>query len=216
MNNQGKSRIKHPMTIVGILLLLFIIPFTLAWVLYSEHNILSGTTNHGNLIQPPFSISEINLYNKNGEKLDNRFNPKLLTPSATRTNGKWMLLVLNPGPCDKNCETWLYNIRQIRLASGKDRNRIERVILTYKNAAPDNNLNNLLIHQYQGTRHLTVNAQQFQSVIHKNVKQPYALEQGTVYVVDPLGNVMMSYRPDANSTGIFKDVKRLLKVSQIG
>jgi KaiC/GvpD/RAD55 family RecA-like ATPase len=37
-----------------------------------------------------------------------------------------------------------------------------------------------------------------------------------VYVIDPLGNLMMWYSKDATSKGMKKDLKRLLKVSKIG
>jgi hypothetical protein len=37
-----------------------------------------------------------------------------------------------------------------------------------------------------------------------------------IYLVDPLGNLMMSYPGDADATGMKKDLQRLLKVSQIG
>jgi hypothetical protein len=37
-----------------------------------------------------------------------------------------------------------------------------------------------------------------------------------VYLVDPLGNFMMSYPADADPTGMRKDLARLLRISQIG
>ena len=39
---------------------------------------------------------------------------------------------------------------------------------------------------------------------------------GRIYIVDPIGNIMMSYPPDADPTGMKKDLKRLLKVSKLG
>jgi hypothetical protein len=37
-----------------------------------------------------------------------------------------------------------------------------------------------------------------------------------IYVIDPLGNVMMSYAPDAKLKGMLEDMKRLLRLSHIG
>jgi hypothetical protein len=37
-----------------------------------------------------------------------------------------------------------------------------------------------------------------------------------IYVVDPLGNFMMSYPADADPNGIRKDLARLLRASRIG
>jgi hypothetical protein len=44
-----------------------------------------------------------------------------------------------------------------------------------------------------------------------------ALElSGRVYLVDPFGNLVMSYAADAPARGLLEDLKRLLKLSQIG
>ena len=125
-------------------------------------------------------------------------------------------MLLNPGQCDKNCETWLYNIRQVRRATGKHRGRVERIILTFNSERKDPKLHSLLQHEYTGTQHLSTQQSLFTKIIKRNVHADYALKQGTIYVVDPHGNVMMTYRPDASPTDIYKDMERLLKVSQIG
>jgi hypothetical protein len=39
---------------------------------------------------------------------------------------------------------------------------------------------------------------------------------GRVYFIDPLGNLMMYYRPDADPGGMLKDLRKLLKYSKIG
>ena len=37
-----------------------------------------------------------------------------------------------------------------------------------------------------------------------------------VYLIDPLGNLMMSYAADAKAKGMLEDMKRLLRLSSIG
>jgi hypothetical protein len=37
-----------------------------------------------------------------------------------------------------------------------------------------------------------------------------------IYLIDPLGNLMMSYAPDAKPKGMLEDMKRLLRLSHIG
>ena len=217
MGNQRKKRAKHPGYVFLTLTLIFIMPLVLAWIFYSEKDTLGeGTVNHGYLINPPFSITQLKLFNARGQRLNNTFSKKRTMPSATWTNGKWLLLFLSPGPCQKTCEKGLYNMRQIRQATGRERNRIERAILSYKNSSSSPKLRKLLNGDYDGTRLLKINQQQFQRVIRKKISQPYALKAGTLYIVDPLGNVMMTYKPDADPSAIYKDMKRLLKVSQIG
>jgi hypothetical protein len=43
---------------------------------------------------------------------------------------------------------------------------------------------------------------------------PFA--ESRVYLIDPLGNLMMSYAPDAKAKGMLEDMKRLLRLSSIG
>ena len=48
------------------------------------------------------------------------------------------------------------------------------------------------------------------------VEQAEQLESGYVYLVDPNGNLMMKYNHMATSRGLLKDIKKLLKISNIG
>ncbi len=222
MNRQGKARTRRPIIILLILLVIFLVPIAIAWLLYANDKTLGGgTVNHGQLIQPPFAVSTLKLKTDQGKLLDNaqpkptKLAEKIAPPSPTRTNGKWLILLLCSRPGDQSCQQGLYKMRQIRLATGKDQKRVERAILTYQNAMINPNLNKAL-QRYMRTRHLVINKNQFDQVIVNKVKQPYALASGTIYIVDPLGNVMISYKPNANPRNIFKDMERLLQVSHIG
>jgi cytochrome oxidase Cu insertion factor (SCO1/SenC/PrrC family) len=46
--------------------------------------------------------------------------------------------------------------------------------------------------------------------------QEYTLETGRLYLVDPLGNIMMRYSTASDPGGIMGDLKRLLRYSRIG
>jgi hypothetical protein len=37
-----------------------------------------------------------------------------------------------------------------------------------------------------------------------------------VYLIDPLGNLMMSYAADARPKGMLEDLKKLLRLSHVG
>jgi hypothetical protein len=39
---------------------------------------------------------------------------------------------------------------------------------------------------------------------------------GRVYLIDPIGNLVLSYAPDADPSGMRKDLARLLRLSQVG
>lgn len=197
---QGSSRTKTKRSLITllILVLVFAIPMGIAW--YVSHNKSlkkQNTTNRGQLIIPPFPVSALKLINNHKQRI---------TPIKNK-RGQWMLVLLYPNPCDKQCQQRLVDLRQIQKATGKNIKRITRALLMY--GAPRK-------HAYAGARLLGANQQQFTATIKRYVKAPYALQKGTIYVVDPLGNVMMTYQPNANRRAIFKDLQRLLKVSQIG
>jgi len=213
-----RSKIKHPGYMFLIILLLFFIPMGIAWILYKKHDGLGeGMTNNGHLITPSFSINAIKLFNNQGRLLDNRFPPDNRSLSRQQTtNGRWLMLYLYPAPCKKVCQEGLYNMRQIRTATGKNRNRIERALLTYQGKKISLQLKKKLATKYAGTQHLTTPKRSFQKLFQKKVQTPYATSPGTLYLVDPHGNIMMIYKTGANPTGIYKDIKRLLRASQIG
>jgi hypothetical protein len=43
-----------------------------------------------------------------------------------------------------------------------------------------------------------------------------AVNADRIYLVDPLGNLMMFYESDSKPKGMLEDMKRLLRLSQIG
>lgn len=221
MTNQGKSHSRNKARsgrILLILLLIFTIPLLVALSLFKGQYVFGGLLNHGELIKPPFSITLLPLRNERGELLKNQeTHAKKNIPNRLRTNGKWMLVYFNPGLCEASCREGLYNLRQILAATGKNRERVERALLTYPNHQANSAAIQLILSErFPGTRHLTVKEQPFTDVIRKHVPEEYALESGTIYLVDPLGNVMMTFKPGTKREAIFKDLQRLLKVSQIG
>lgn len=182
------------------LFLLFAIPLTLAsWMFIKDKPLFSHTTNHGELIQPPLDMVKLNL------------------PMSQQTwKGHWLLLYVNPNVCDKSCETAMYNMRQINTAIGKNRNRVQRAILTFSDRPVDIHLQELLNTKFKGTLHLVVSKQAFLDFSQQDKFSKIALQTGGIYLVDPLGNVMMFYALASDPMGIFKDLTRLLKLSSIG
>lgn len=200
MAKQGKT--KHPFSILLFLILLFLIPLGLAYFLYSIRNTLGeGFTNHGHLITPPFLITDMKLYPAKDQQ---------------PIRHKWILLYLYPSDCEQVCQRGLYNLQKIQRAMGKDQTRMTRAILTYRRNRANTALNTLLLTKYKGTQHLTTYKNSFERSIKARVHTHYATSPGVLYLIDPLGNVILIYKPNTAPKGIYKDLKRLLKVSQIG
>jgi cytochrome oxidase Cu insertion factor (SCO1/SenC/PrrC family) len=123
----------------------------------------------------------------------------------SRLAGKWVLATADPAACDAYCETKLTYMRQLRLALGKEVERVERVWLITDAAAPDA----ALAARHPGV--WLVRAAGTPLV-------PWLPATGSVadhiYVIDPLGNLMMRYPRDPDPRRMLKDLSRLLRHSK--
>jgi hypothetical protein len=157
-----------------------------------------GRTNYGSLIEPQRDIGALPLMSPDG---------KLTSIGDLR--GKWLLLAIEPGVCAKACTDHLYALRQIRLTTGKDRDRVERVLLVTGDALPSAQV----LAEYEGTVVGRLRADL--------VERTFPAEAGAradehLYVIDPLGNLMMRFPRDVDLTRMKKDVAKLLRASRIG
>ncbi len=183
--------------IIVSLILTFTIPIVLASLLYWYGGPLNGkTTNYGQLIQPTLPIKQLALKNLSLQDLADK---DIL--------GKWVLMTISSNSCEKACQTSLYNIRQICKATGKDQTRLRQVVLKMNDNKSDSNFTTLLQRDYPLTQ---------QWMIEKSQAQRLDFQEGGIYFIDPLGNIMMYYKPSSNPSTILKDLTKLLKVSQIG
>lgn len=123
--------------------------------------------------------------------------------------GKWIMVQVSAAECDDGCRKKLHDMRQLRLAQGKDRDRIERVWLI----TDDKPLETVLMREYDGTQLLRIKQEALKSWL--------PVESGTtsadhIYMIDPLGNLMMRFPKDGDPNKIKKDLAKLLKASRIG
>ena len=194
-----------PMLFLTFLGIIFILPSVLAWYGYSQHGwIFHKTNNYGELITPPRDLNKLTLYSADGKEF-----------SQQDLRGKWLMLYVSPNHCDEACQKELYYMRQVRLMTGKEMERVQRAIITIKGKT-DPKLPQIIQNGYVDTFELQANQQDLQQWLTGLPSAPLAISQGYLYLVDPLGNVMMEYPLNADPNGIFKDLKKLLKISQIG
>ena len=158
-----------------------------------------GRTNYGEIIDPRnYPIPDLG-----GASLDGK------PANLEQFKGKWILLQIDSADCQKACTQKLYYMRQLRLTQGKGLDRIERVWLITDDAP----LDVAQMKEYDGTQFLRVDAQKLAAWL------PVA--EGTkvsdhLYMIDPLGNLMMRFPKDPDANKIKKDISRLLKASSIG
>ncbi len=188
------------------ILLVFSAPILVSWWLlnYTNYSRDDAAASHGDLIVPPRPLQDIVL-------------TSLSDPSSRQhLHGKWSLVYLHAGKCARDCVNNLYRMRQLRLAAGEFAPRIQRVMIVVgRETAP---LSEEQIHHFAGQ--LILRAEQSEQIAslkifaRSDTEDPLA--ERRLYLIDPLGNLMMSYAPDTEPGGIIKDLKRLLRYSRIG
>jgi hypothetical protein len=123
--------------------------------------------------------------------------------------GRWVMLVVAPGACDAGCRQRLYEIRQVRLTTGKDRDRVERAWIVSDDAAPDP----ALLAQHEGLVLMRSDAATLARLLPTD---PGTAVTDHIYIVDPLGNLMMRFPKDADPNRMKKDLAKLLRASRVG
>ena len=156
-------------------------------------------TNYGTLLDP----RQYPLPLLNSSKLDG-------TPARLQDyQGKWIMLQVAGGDCDADCKSRLFTMRQLRLMQGKEMERIELVWLI-TDAQP---LETMIMREYDATDMLRVDARRLQAWL--------PVDAGTsaadhIYLIDPLGNLMMRFPKNADPNKMKNDIAKLLLASSIG
>ena len=143
--------------------------------------------------------------------------------------GKWLLVTLDGGECADACTKKLYNMRQVRTALGKDRDRVERAwIIT-----DDAQLSTMTMREYDGTRMLRTRdsallrafpatamagsgATNATNNATNNANSAKGIPSDHIYLIDPLGNLVLRFPKNEEPARMKKDLDRLLKYSRIG
>jgi hypothetical protein len=118
--------------------------------------------------------------------------------------GEWVLLAAGASSCDARCRRNLVYMRQVRLAQGRESERIERVWLLTDGGAPDA----ALVAEHPGLR-IVRDA----GTLAGTLPAPRDAADH-VYVVDPLGHLMMRFPADPDPQRMLKDLSRLLRHSK--
>jgi cytochrome oxidase Cu insertion factor (SCO1/SenC/PrrC family) len=177
---------------------LFLLPLVLSfWLYYGLHWRPRGTANHGELIAPVRALPDATVPDTAG------------LPTAHIFADKWTLVYVGNGSCDADCRTTLVFMRQTRLSLNNEMTRVQRVFL----ATADCCDRAYLTTQHPGLRAFDASQPAAQALL---AQFPQAQRAQSLFVVDPLGNLMMRYDARLPPQGLLEDLKRLLQLSHIG
>jgi len=184
---------------------LFVLPMLVAYALYYSGWRPETVHPHGELVQPARPVADAALVLLDGKPI--RF---------SELRGKWALITFSAAECLKPCERNLTKMRQIIAAQGKEADRLQSVLVVTDGKALD--WLRYAIQDYPGMRAVVGPPEAVDALARE-----FTLPAGgpldnlnRVYLMDPLGNFMMSYPADADPTGMRKDLARLLRISRIG
>jgi cytochrome oxidase Cu insertion factor (SCO1/SenC/PrrC family) len=187
--------------------LLFMTPAFVAWVMHNTGEQgwrPEGTTNRGILVHParPLTLPA-----------DMRVAD---VPVNDYLQGRWTLLYIGDSDCDEVCNNNLYKMRQINIAQNENMKRVQRLYLA-RDEELSGVLGELLEKEYPKMAAGLLSATQAEQIAPDFLIDGVPMEGAErVYIIDPLGNLMMYYPPDADPSGMLKDLKKLLKYSKIG
>ncbi len=179
---------------LGALAALFLLPLAIAfWMYYGSDWRPAAQVNHGELITPPRPL------------------PVVTLPGTTTKllRGRWTLIYIGDGRCAPQCQEALYIMRQTRLALNRDMTRVERLFL----ATADCCARVYLQREHPGLFVIDATGPDTAALL---AAFPHADTTVSLYVVNPLGNLMMRYDIRQNPHGLLEDLQRLLRLSQIG
>jgi len=182
---------------------IFVLPLLVAWFMYSgtiEYK-PSATKNLGVLVQPPVPLDweEAIVLAGNSD----------IPPAAGKVfNEHWVILYPVPDNCDKDCFREVTDLRQIHRASGRQQSRILIALLIRESANPQTVA---MLREVYPVFHLI-------SDLSGSVATALAQAAGdnmAIYLIDPLGNIMMAYPSGSDPNDLKQDLKRLLTWSKL-
>jgi len=159
-----------------------------------------GRTNYGTLMQPQRPLPALSLRRLDGS-----------TMAASTLRGAWTLVQVDGGACDAQCEKKLWQMRQVRLTTGRDVDRVQRLWLI----VDDTPLATVLMREFDGTLFLRARADEVARFL-PLPGRPGAQLADHIWLIDPLGNLMLRWPKDADPNRMKKDLAKLLKASRIG
>lgn len=182
------------------LMALFLSPVIAAWLWTPD-----TFRNRGELIDPPQPLVNVAMISPDGSDVD-----------LTNLFGRWTYVFFVEAGCDESCKQLADAVERVRLSQGKNEKRVRLMVITL---SPDalSSLDEIRLIMPK-TIVLGVNAAEKEQLLSQFMSSGggSVLQSGSVFLVDPMGNLMMSYPAISDPTDLRKDISRLLRASRIG
>jgi hypothetical protein len=195
MSNDHWRRLR-PLYLLALLCLAPVVASYLAYYVFPP----GGRTNYGDLIEPQRPALSLAVRDLDASPFD-----------LMALRGKWVMLTVDRAECGDDCRDRLWKMRQIRTATGKERERVERVLLITDDGAAAT----LLLREYEGTRFLRASPAELKRLLVLPSDEKARIEDH-VWLIDPVGNLMLRWPARADPSRMKRDLDRLLRASRLG
>ncbi len=201
VNNAIADNKRNPYT-VWFVVIAFIAPVALAYIIFYFVDVKSFV-NHGEILNPIIHIRSLELKSENGDIITEK-----------ELTYKWRLISFVGKNCDQQCESRLYDTRQIHTSLGKDQHRLIRMFVHLQPAG--DTLAKLIAEKHPDTIQVIGDTNIILKALGDNIRSDAGINDNETYIMDPMGNVMMRFTQEQPSKEFLYDLKKLLKASQIG
>lgn len=168
--------------------LITLVPLAIGWMMaYTQYGLPKGTKNNGDLQKAGLIV------------------PQTL---IDQQDGRWGLIVASD-KCDQRCQQEIYRLQQLFISMGKHQERIHAVWLSTQPQPAPEELSVQL--NYHNVTHI-----HNQSAFNWFVQNNLAWQDQSIWLTDPLGNLVLRFSPELSGREMMSDINWLLKASRIG
>lgn len=199
-----KRRSMMPLILIVIISLAPVVFALLAYYVPALGLRPEGTNNYGTLIQPQRPMPDstaLPLTDLNGN-----------TAELADLRGQWLLITADDASCPESCVRKLFILRNSHASQGKEVERLSRIWFVLDDGAVDPQI----LDAYRGTHMLRTDPAQLAEFLAPGASDTEQALKGPMWIIDPLGNLMMAFPPDAEPTEVRDDIRKLLRNSRIG
>lgn len=183
------------------LIAVFLSPFVGGWMAFYVFDVRPPSGNYGTLVTPVKKLDLPELTTRDGEIIQGGF------------GRKWTLLLFARDGCDELCRSNLFYMRQLRTLLGRDTLRLQNVLIS---GQPLDETMNVYLGEFPNLKVIEANRD---PALYRQFELQGLGDVGAsprLYLVDPAQNFMMYYPAENDQNRMLDDIKKLLKVSQIG
>jgi hypothetical protein len=177
----------------------FFLPFVASWLAFYVFDYRPPSKNYGELVEPVRAMKFAPMTTIDGKRLTQEFWKK------------WTFVLLDDNGCQQLCRDNLYYLRQMRIALGRDADRVQNLAIFSGVIGPE------LKDYFKDFPRLSVVNDNNRTFFNEfDLPGKPAGNVPRLYLIDPAGNLMMTFPARNDPKSILSDMRRLLKVSQIG